>query len=191
MTKTYWISTSVSCLPNTSYVNQLKVEELGKLELWPLSMVSILHLTKEVLTKNTVLKCFCRRIKYWNFLVLCGILCHGLWKQQHWWRLSLLMVEWVENTIIVLRIYYMLLCFHSTFTFWFVFHFLIPYFEINFQGEGPDWQDFIGIICLLVINSTISFIEENNAGNAAAALMARLAPKTKVCFFVDDIHDPS
>ncbi|XP_027348813.1 ATPase 10, plasma membrane-type isoform X2 [Abrus precatorius] len=50
----------------------------------------------------------------------------------------------------------------------------------NGGGEGPDWQDFIGIICLLVINSTISFIEENNAGNAAAALMARLAPKTKV-----------
>ncbi|OVA16055.1 Cation-transporting P-type ATPase [Macleaya cordata] len=50
----------------------------------------------------------------------------------------------------------------------------------NGGGEGPDWQDFVGIICLLVINSTISFIEENNAGNAAAALMARLAPKTKV-----------
>ena len=33
---------------------------------------------------------------------------------------------------------------------------------------------------LLIINSTISFIEENNAGNAAAALMASLAPKTKV-----------
>jgi len=33
---------------------------------------------------------------------------------------------------------------------------------------------------LLIINSTISFIEENNAGNAAAALMAGLAPKTKV-----------
>ncbi|KAJ8431767.1 LOW QUALITY PROTEIN: hypothetical protein Cgig2_028984 [Carnegiea gigantea] len=47
------------------------------------------------------------------------------------------------------------------------------------QGEGPDWQDFVGIMCLLLINSTISFIEENNAGNAAAALMARLAPKTK------------
>ncbi|XP_042374870.1 plasma membrane ATPase 4-like isoform X3 [Zingiber officinale] len=44
----------------------------------------------------------------------------------------------------------------------------------------PDWQDFIGIIVLLVINSAISFIEENNAGNAAAALMAGLAPKTKV-----------
>ncbi|CAI0555876.1 unnamed protein product [Linum tenue] len=50
----------------------------------------------------------------------------------------------------------------------------------NGGGKPPDWQDFVGIICLLVINSTISFIEENNAGNAAAALMAGLAPKTKV-----------
>lgn len=48
------------------------------------------------------------------------------------------------------------------------------------QGKPPDWQDFIGIVVLLIINSTISFIEENNAGNAAAALMAGLAPKTKV-----------
>lgn len=48
------------------------------------------------------------------------------------------------------------------------------------QGQGPDWQDFLGIICLLLMNSTISFIEENNAGNAAASLMARLAPKAKV-----------
>ncbi|KAF5940408.1 hypothetical protein HYC85_021575 [Camellia sinensis] len=50
----------------------------------------------------------------------------------------------------------------------------------NGGGKPPDWQDFVGIIVLLVINSTISFIEENNAGNAAAALMAGLAPKTKV-----------
>ncbi|KAL2935904.1 Plasma membrane ATPase 2, partial [Bienertia sinuspersici] len=49
----------------------------------------------------------------------------------------------------------------------------------NGGGKPPDWQDFLGIITLLVINSTISFIEENNAGNAAAALMARLAPKAK------------
>lgn len=48
------------------------------------------------------------------------------------------------------------------------------------QGKPPDWQDFVGIMVLLLINSTISFIEENNAGNAAAALMAGLAPKTKV-----------
>ncbi|KAK4485691.1 hypothetical protein RD792_008335 [Penstemon davidsonii] len=49
----------------------------------------------------------------------------------------------------------------------------------NGGGKPPDWQDFVGIITLLVINSTISFIEENNAGNAAAALMASLAPKAK------------
>ncbi|RZS03984.1 hypothetical protein BHM03_00034249 [Ensete ventricosum] len=49
----------------------------------------------------------------------------------------------------------------------------------NGGGRAPDWQDFLGIAILLVINSTISFIEENNAGNAAAALMARLAPKAK------------
>ncbi|KAK6127990.1 hypothetical protein DH2020_038292 [Rehmannia glutinosa] len=47
-------------------------------------------------------------------------------------------------------------------------------------GQAPDWQDFVGILALLIINSTISFVEENNAGNAAAALMAGLAPKTKV-----------
>ncbi|KAL4029719.1 hypothetical protein IC575_007940 [Cucumis melo] len=50
----------------------------------------------------------------------------------------------------------------------------------NGGGRPPDWQDFVGVIALLFINSTISFIEENNAGNAAAALMAGLAPKTKV-----------
>ncbi|CAK9163814.1 unnamed protein product [Ilex paraguariensis] len=50
----------------------------------------------------------------------------------------------------------------------------------NGGGQGPDWEDVVGIVGLLFINSTISFIEENNAGNAAAALMARLAPKTKV-----------
>ncbi|KAH6557462.1 hypothetical protein KP509_1Z113200 [Ceratopteris richardii] len=51
-----------------------------------------------------------------------------------------------------------------------------------YKGEvaPPDWEDFVGIVVLLLINSTISFIEENNAGNAAAALMARLAPKAKV-----------
>ncbi|KAI3876664.1 hypothetical protein MKX03_027686 [Papaver bracteatum] len=50
----------------------------------------------------------------------------------------------------------------------------------NGGGKPPDWQDFVGIIILLVINSTISFVEENSAGNAAAALMAQLAPKAKV-----------
>ncbi|KAL5539223.1 hypothetical protein UlMin_044519 [Ulmus minor] len=47
-------------------------------------------------------------------------------------------------------------------------------------GNKVDYHDFVGITALLIINSTISFFEENNAGNAAAALMARLAPKAKV-----------
>ncbi|KAG7037560.1 Plasma membrane ATPase 4, partial [Cucurbita argyrosperma subsp. argyrosperma] len=50
----------------------------------------------------------------------------------------------------------------------------------NGGGRPPDWQDCVGVIALLLINSTISFLEENNAGNAAAALMAGLAPRTKV-----------
>ncbi|XP_010459300.1 PREDICTED: ATPase 10, plasma membrane-type isoform X2 [Camelina sativa] len=50
----------------------------------------------------------------------------------------------------------------------------------NSERLGPDWEDFVGIVCLLLINATISFFEENNAGNAAAALMARLALKTRV-----------
>ncbi|KAK3150195.1 hypothetical protein QOZ80_3AG0230050 [Eleusine coracana subsp. coracana] len=52
--------------------------------------------------------------------------------------------------------------------------------DIAGNNLGPDYHDFVGIFLLLIINSTISFIEENNAGNAAAALMARLAPKAKV-----------
>uniref|UniRef100_A0A0D9ZV39 Uncharacterized protein n=1 Tax=Oryza glumipatula TaxID=40148 RepID=A0A0D9ZV39_9ORYZ len=48
------------------------------------------------------------------------------------------------------------------------------------HGKPPDWQDFVGIITFLLINSTINFIEENNASNAAAALMACLARKAKV-----------
>ncbi|KAI5647490.1 hypothetical protein M9H77_33495 [Catharanthus roseus] len=50
----------------------------------------------------------------------------------------------------------------------------------NGGGKGPDVYDFVGILLLLIINSTISFIVESNAGNAAAALMACLAPKARV-----------
>ncbi|KAL0561416.1 hypothetical protein IC582_001843 [Cucumis melo] len=49
----------------------------------------------------------------------------------------------------------------------------------NRGGKPLDWQDFVGIITLLIINSTISFIEENNAGNTATALMAHLASKPR------------
>jgi hypothetical protein len=47
-------------------------------------------------------------------------------------------------------------------------------------NHPADCQDFVGIMTLLIINSTISFLEENNVGNVATSLMACLAPKTKV-----------
>ncbi|KAG0501286.1 hypothetical protein HPP92_001358 [Vanilla planifolia] len=51
--------------------------------------------------------------------------------------------------------------------------------DLRGEKREIDYHDFVGILVLLIINSTISFIEENNAGNAAAALMSRLAPKAK------------
>ncbi|KJA25589.1 hypothetical protein HYPSUDRAFT_64762 [Hypholoma sublateritium FD-334 SS-4] len=50
----------------------------------------------------------------------------------------------------------------------------------NGQGTPPDWPDFVGIVLLLFINSSIGFYEERNAGNAVKALMDSLAPKAKV-----------
>uniref|UniRef100_J3LDI7 Plasma membrane ATPase n=1 Tax=Oryza brachyantha TaxID=4533 RepID=J3LDI7_ORYBR len=50
----------------------------------------------------------------------------------------------------------------------------------NGGNRPPDWQDFVGIVVLLLLNSSISYFEESNAGSAAEALMANLAPKTKV-----------
>ncbi|KAH9924051.1 plasma-membrane proton-e [Fomitopsis serialis] len=50
----------------------------------------------------------------------------------------------------------------------------------NGEHQPPDWEDFVGIILLLLINSGIGFYEERNAGNAVKALMDSLAPKAKV-----------
>ncbi|CAO3579972.1 unnamed protein product [Absidia cylindrospora] len=50
----------------------------------------------------------------------------------------------------------------------------------NGEGRPPDWQDFIGIILLLLANSIIGFLEERQAGNAVKALMDSLAPECKV-----------
>jgi H+-transporting ATPase len=50
----------------------------------------------------------------------------------------------------------------------------------NGEGRPPDWEDFLGIVLLLLINSAIGFYEERNAGNAVKALMDSLAPKAKV-----------
>ncbi|KAF7318824.1 Plasma membrane ATPase [Mycena chlorophos] len=50
----------------------------------------------------------------------------------------------------------------------------------NGEHRAPDWQDFVGIVLLLFINSAIGFYEERGAGNAVKALMDSLAPKAKV-----------
>ncbi|CAO3639838.1 unnamed protein product [Cunninghamella blakesleeana] len=50
----------------------------------------------------------------------------------------------------------------------------------NGEGQPPDWEDFIGIILLLLANSIIGFLEERQAGNAVKALMDSLAPECKV-----------
>ncbi|KAF9447220.1 plasma membrane H+-transporting ATPase [Macrolepiota fuliginosa MF-IS2] len=50
----------------------------------------------------------------------------------------------------------------------------------NGDHRPPDWQDFVGIVFLLFVNSSIGFYEERNAGNAVKALMDSLAPKAKV-----------
>lgn len=50
----------------------------------------------------------------------------------------------------------------------------------NGGGHAPDWEDFLGILLLLLINSIIGFIEQRNAGNAVKALMKSLAPEAKV-----------
>jgi H+-transporting ATPase len=44
----------------------------------------------------------------------------------------------------------------------------------------PDWEDFFGVLILLLVNSTISFLEKNNPSNDITALMAHFAPTTKV-----------
>ncbi|KAF7964856.1 hypothetical protein HWV62_2109 [Athelia sp. TMB] len=44
----------------------------------------------------------------------------------------------------------------------------------NGQHRPPDWEDFVGIVLLLSINSAIGFYEERNAGNAVKALMDSL-----------------
>ncbi|KAF8491111.1 plasma-membrane proton-e [Gautieria morchelliformis] len=50
----------------------------------------------------------------------------------------------------------------------------------NGEHRPPDWEDFVGIVLLLFINSAIGFYEERNAGNAVKALMDSLAPKARV-----------
>ena len=45
----------------------------------------------------------------------------------------------------------------------------------NSQGMPPDWEDFCGIIFLLLVNSIIGFWEERNMGNPVKALSPQRA----------------
>ncbi|KAF9231564.1 plasma membrane H+-transporting ATPase-like protein [Melanogaster broomeanus] len=49
----------------------------------------------------------------------------------------------------------------------------------NGDNQPPDWEDFVGIVLLLFINSAIGFYEERNAGNVRS-LRWPIAPKAKV-----------
>ncbi|KAI5074645.1 hypothetical protein GOP47_0010606 [Adiantum capillus-veneris] len=43
-----------------------------------------------------------------------------------------------------------------------------------------NWQDFVGIVFLLFVNSTISYLEERHAGQAADEIMKKLAARARV-----------
>lgn len=47
-------------------------------------------------------------------------------------------------------------------------------------NSAPDWEDFVGIISLLILNSTIGYYEESQAGAAVDALMHQLEREYKV-----------
>ena len=48
------------------------------------------------------------------------------------------------------------------------------------QGATDHWTDFGVLLVLQVLNGTVAFFEEQNAGNAIAALKESLAPKAHV-----------
>lgn len=50
----------------------------------------------------------------------------------------------------------------------------------NGGGLAPDWEDFIGVVLLLLLNATIGYVEEAKAGNAVEALMSSMSPTAKV-----------
>jgi hypothetical protein len=85
-------------------------------------------------------------------------------------------------------IWFLLWCYHwfcfvcvfsCLFHFWLWLQFCAKYIS---RASHQIGRIFLGILFLLIVNSTLRFIEENNASNAVAALMAHRAPKTKVCF---------
>lgn len=56
---------------------------------------------------------------------------------------------------------------------------IIELIKAIITGEG--WEDFIVLMILQLANATVGFVEEHNAGNAVAALKAKLTPTCHVC----------
>ncbi|VYS62345.1 unnamed protein product [Arabidopsis thaliana] len=50
----------------------------------------------------------------------------------------------------------------------------------NGDGRPPSWQLFLGIVCLLIVNTIICYLKEDDAENVVAMARAGLSPKTKV-----------
>ena len=46
---------------------------------------------------------------------------------------------------------------------------------------GDGWEDFVVLMILQIVNATVGFVEERNAGNAIKALKAKLTPECQVC----------
>lgn len=49
------------------------------------------------------------------------------------------------------------------------------------EAINQDWEDFAVLMVLQIVNGTVGFIEERNAGNAIAALKNSLRPSCRVC----------
>ena len=56
---------------------------------------------------------------------------------------------------------------------------IVELVKASFTNEG--WEDFAVLLILQFANATVGFIEESNAGDAIAALKAKLAPQCHVC----------
>jgi len=49
-------------------------------------------------------------------------------------------------------------------------------------ANGDGRQLFLGIVCLLIVNTIICYLKEDDAANVVAMARAGLSPKTKVLF---------
>ena len=56
---------------------------------------------------------------------------------------------------------------------------IVELVKASFTNEG--WEDFAVLLILQFANATVGYYEESNAGDAIAALKAKLAPQCHAC----------